>query len=57
MYGRNCESQRGFIEMLETIQVVFLVKKRISLKHEGELLEFEKSMQSLDVFIKYFSGQ
>ena len=58
MYGRNCESQRGFIEMLETIQVVFLVKKkRISLKHEGELLKFEKSMQTLDVFIKYFSGQ
>ena len=58
MYGRSCESQRGFIEMLETIQVVFLVKKkRISLKHEGELLEFEKSMQTLDVFIKYFSGQ
>ena len=28
MYGRSCESQRGFIEMLETIQVVFLVKKK-----------------------------
>ena len=28
MYGRNCESQCGFIEMLETIQVVFLVKKK-----------------------------
>ena len=28
MYGRSCESQSGFIEMLETIQVVFLVKKK-----------------------------
>ena len=28
MYGRNCESQCGFIEMLEMIQVVFLVKKK-----------------------------
>ena len=24
---RNCESQRGFIEILETIQIVLLVKK------------------------------
>ena len=56
MYGRSCESQRGFIEMLETSSFS-CKKKRISLKHEGELLEFEKSMQTLDVFIKYFSGQ
>ena len=40
--SRNCESRRGFIEMLETVQVVLLVKKGFLWNTKGSFENLRK---------------